>query len=491
MRIHKILAGSLLLVGLASCNNENGNDDNGKKDIKNPAYAQFAVVMSNTQSQAKSSTTPSDDGTNIGTTEEQTVQNVNIIFIDGDGAVALNQTFNVTQLTAGGITSDQEIIYTTPAFPVEEGTYTVYAGINLPSGYTPTNPNTDIVSAAANGIIDVQGGIASANNFMMSTTVENAKEVTLSKATNTENAPYELRLNVDRTAAKISYDETASNRNFPFKVTTYENGVQTGEHDLTTTLTAMNVANRNMTTYVFGREDGDYVVDPNFDEASVTPGDFSDGTSFDNSKVLIETDPSYPVFYCMENTDKEGKEDIYYTGIFFQAQHEPSNDDLYSNDTKVSLTGTLSANGTFYRYGNYLFGNLTDLEAYLDEYYTAPNNLATVKELLEGSDQTGYDFLTKGKTLSETHSIDVFYEGHSYYLATIGHTGAGSSAAAPYAMQYGVVRNTWYKVKVSSISGLGSVVPEFTEEPVDPENASIKVEILINPWNVVLNDFAL
>ena len=132
MKIYKILAGSLLLLGLASCNNENGNDDNNKNDIKNPAYAQFSLVMANTQNQAKASTSTSDGGTNIGTTEEQTVQNVTIIFSNVEGTVQYDTTFNVNNLTSGGVTSDQEIVYTTPVFEVEEGEYTVYACVNKP-----------------------------------------------------------------------------------------------------------------------------------------------------------------------------------------------------------------------------------------------------------------------------------------------------------------------------------------------------------------------
>ena len=476
----------MLLLGLASCNNENGNDDNGKKDIKNPAYAQFSLVMANTQNQAKASTTPSDGGTNIGSTEEQTVQNVNIIFVNEEGSIAHNEAFNINELTSGGVTSAQEIVYTTKPFEVEEGTYTVYACVNLPASVTPSSPETDQVAASDRGIIT--DGIAKDNNFMMTTSMENAKaNVTLDKTVNTENNPLALSLNVDRTAAKISYNETKTNRSFTFEVTNATTGQPLG--NVPTTLTAMNIANRNMTSYVFGREDGAYVVDPNFDQTDAT-GLYA-GTNFDDTQALITGQtPNYPHFYCLENTDKEGKAEKFYTGVFFQAKHEPADGVWCKTATDVTLTGTPSANGTFYRFGRLLFANKTDMINYYTKYGDQ-NAIQAVTDLLDGSDEDGYDFLTKCVTLRDTYHIDVYYEGYSYYLATIGHTGTGSAAPAPYAMQYGVVRNTWYKVGVNSISGLGSVVPESTDDPVDPENANIQVEILINPWNLVINDFDL
>lgn len=486
MKIYKILAGSLLLLGLASCNNENGNDDNNKNDIKNPAYAQFSLVMANTQNQAKASTSTSDGGTNIGTTEEQTVQNVTIIFSNVEGTVQYDTTFNVNNLTSGGVTSDQEIVYTTPVFEVEEGEYTVYACVNKPSSFNPATPETDLVSAGDRGTIT--DGIAKDNNFMMTTSMENARaNVILKKTVNTENNPLPISLNVDRTAAKISYNTAKTNRSFTFEVTNATTGVAIG--NVPTTLTAMNIANRNMTSYAFGRKDGEYVKDPNFDQTDVT--DLYAGTTFDDKQDLITgQNPEYPYFYCLENTDKEGKAEKFYTGIFFQAKHEPDNSVWCTTATGVTLTGTPSVNGTFYRFGRLLFANKTDMINYYTKYGDQ-NALQAVTDLLEGSDENGYEFLTKCVTLRDTYHIDVYYEGHSYYLATIGHTGNGSAATAPYAMQYGVVRNTWYQVGVNDISGLGSVVPESTDEPVDPENANIQVEILINPWNVVINDFNL
>ena len=102
--------------------------------------------------------------------------------------------------------------------------------------------------------------------------------------------------------------------------------------------------------------------------------------------------------------------------------------------------------------------------------------------------------MANSNTLMETYGIAVYYKGMSYYMATIGHSSSSTHNDGQLTdMEYGVVRNHWYKVGVTSISGFGDVTPDLPDddEQVEEQDANFQMEILIQPWTVILNDFAL
>ena len=95
--------------------------------------------------------------------------------------------------------------------------------------------------------------------------------------------------------------------------------------------------------------------------------------------------------------------------------------------------------------------------------------------------------------LSATAGISTYLNGVSYYIARIKHFNdlapwkAGESYGsdnATYLGRYGVLRNNWYSLSVSSVSGLGYPdVPEVKPTVPDDENDKyINVEVKILSW---------
>lgn len=74
-------------------------------------------------------------------------------------------------------------------------------------------------------------------------------------------------------------------------------------------------------------------------------------------------------------------------------------------------------------------------------------------------------------------SIEKFTDGKCYYQAPIEDTTAGIS----------IVRNNWYKLKVTDISDLGYPTPV----PPTPEDTKLKVEVRMEPWTIQLVDIIL
>ncbi len=489
MKPHKILFGSLLALSLGACNNENGTDRDGSDGIQNPAYAQLSLSFADAM-MSKASTTVRDSSTDAGSVDEQTITNVNILFVSEDGTIAHNQLLSRSQLTPDAISE----AYNTPTFKVPEGTYNVFVGVNmgtLANGLTTgASFDSNMVFSATNGNASAY---ASAGSFLMSNYASQAQKITLSRTDNTEQNPLRISMQVCRAVAKIEYNPGRRLRDFSFDVSSTSGGIA---GTVNTQLMSMQAVSLNTTSYVFGHRTGENYIDPNFG-TSYQDGQLTDASQIDINAMesLLEgTEPEFPSMYCLENTDDvtyngESTPADHFTSILFQARHTPEAS-LWHTDAGLSINDTPEANGTFFIYNNRFFANKTGFLAYLQANSSSETHTA-VTGLLNNVENDSYT-LQNSTTLAETYGIFVYYKGMSYYTATIGHsTTANPSDGQLSPMEYGVVRNHWYKVGVSSISGLGDVVPDIPEEPVEEQDANIQMEIQIQPWTVILNDFAL
>lgn len=121
-------------------------------------------------------------------------------------------------------------------------------------------------------------------------------------------------------------------------------------------------------------------------------------------------------------------------------------------------------------------------------------NVATIQALIKDNgtqlDETKADIL-----LDAAGGNIKFYKGGVtyYYAAVIKHFGEETpyeedAANVVYDEEkhlgrYGVVRNTWYELKINSVSGPGEpVIPEIPTTPPDKENSYINCEINILSW---------
>lgn len=143
--------------------------------------------------------------------------------------------------------------------------------------------------------------------------------------------------------------------------------------------------------------------------------------------------------YTMENTNQvQSESDLenYCTGMVFKAKFVPKNLDGYTD-------------GTFYRYNNTLYKSISDLRSLIP-------NLTD-----ENCDEYG---------------VDVYKGGYCYYTWWIKHNNDDNEAAfGP--MEYAIVRNNIYQLKVTSIAGLGESEPG--------KSGNIVVIVAVQNWKML------
>ena len=114
-------------------------------------------------------------------------------------------------------------------------------------------------------------------------------------------------------------------------------------------------------------------------------------------------------------------------------------------------------------------------------------NAAGTKKMKEGAEAMPNNAVT---TANKLISLSYYADGMAYYPVYIAHFGQGQTpwsesdykdatiygadSDARYLGRYGVVRNNWYDISVTSIKALGSPnVTEVTNEPVDKKESYI------------------
>lgn len=113
---------------------------------------------------------------------------------------------------------------------------------------------------------------------------------------------------------------------------------------------------------------------------------------------------------------------------------------------------------------------------------------------------------------AEVIGIEYYANGEAYYPVTIAHFGDGltpwnngetplptangvyptQSRDQNYLGRFGVLRNNWYKINVTSIRAIGSpTIEEATGEPVDGKDSYVSVTVNTLPWAVRTQDAEL
>ena len=261
-------------------------------------------------------------------------------------------------------------------------------------------------------------------------------------------------------------------------------------------------------------------VDPNYSNTDLNDPtkETERNTNFTYIKKGDISSNATDVAYCLENTfNLDNMKQGQTTRVVFKATYTPN-----------SITP--DANGTFYKIGkNVALWNSTDLKKHIVAAVTkvvadASAAGASTTITLNGSDN---DLTTAGNRmlkasnitvtkatgdvvtlqpkdvkaindklgLSEGYGISTYEKGESYYIARIKHFGddltpwnAGEDTYGTdnekYLGRYGVLRNNWYDLTVSSISGPGYPdVPEVKPDTPDDEDTKyISVSVKILDW---------
>lgn len=259
-------------------------------------------------------------------------------------------------------------------------------------------------------------------------------------------------------------------------------------------------------------------VDPNYSDATLQnlAACKNAFTMIGKNDIKGKTGNNYPQ-YCLENTfDLSNMMQGQTTRVVFKAVYTPS-----------ALVGTTEK--TFYKIGNntaiWTKANLeeqihtvavtamgittaAEQAKYVVKLDATDNNISgeAGQHLIKAEnitytgeasnskvDQTAINTINEKLGLSADAGIATYLDGVTYYIARIKHFNELTpwTAGKPYGTEndkylgrYGVLRNNWYDLSVTSISGLGYPdVPEVKPEVPDDENEQyINVEVKILDW---------
>lgn len=480
----------MLLGAMAAAMTSCGSDDtvnNGTNPILKPeAYMSLAIAMPASASRTE----------NAGTVGEQKISDLNVLIWDGDGSAApFVRYFQASDLipgapndpTSGNLTT----FYTTKSIPVSKGQkkviVVVNSGMNLGDLKHEIKPNSQYAVTGSvsdfnkefsiNGPAEVKK-ISENNKFLMlnacniMTQTESGTPAT-DKVTNNgdfyvdgsvfvdvqgnQATPTTVVIPVERVVAKIQ--ETTPDLNH--KPVEGTNGDYVN-------FKSMCVINANKQFYPIKKNRANagtpYVVDPNFDKQDVN-NFFS--KEFKSEGEVIKTDFNFTgtpeekaaslVMYTTENTMIEGQQmNAYTTGVYYKAVYE-----------KEGVTA-----------GTNLF--------------KFAGKILTFTELQNEKDvQLGN--LDEGGSIEQFRNIGVlkYEQGVCYYPYWIRHINNNNQTVSG-PMEFAVVRNNWYTLKINKVKGIGHNVPE-TPDPEIPDEIDGMLEVVVSvmPWTVRENEFDL
>ncbi len=546
---HLKLTALLGLGLLCACSNE---DDPANNNNQNGAATQAQIVISVSNNAATTRTVTGNTGdTNEGTEAEYKVSDLAVILTDRSNIIQAIHYPDVKAENDG----QADATVATEVFPISAGSYKVYvlanykaAGEAIGNALAAGVDLGQVFTINETAIAKLYGD----NNFLMANTdlvaevtdftvAASGKEVDSDHSTVSDGQTVHLvNVNIERVVAKVTFTQTNG---------TAENKIDvTNENDNSATigqavLDGAAIMNLNRKMYLIREAktatnkpssvSGTWIYpeDPNYntvlEKGVLDEGYVLEATwchkNFINSYQPGITEENLPTFspindnlkfYCPENTmTANAQQHGQTTGVMYKATIT-LNADVYTelaatngtsaydqifaailaldNKDAAITTTTFTADGpddgTFYTYNNLIFKNKNAAVLY-QCIATATGTNATEKataanaEFSKNKDNTG--------SLLDAIGVCEYAQGANYYYAWIKHN--PTSTANMEQDKYGVVRNHWYDLSVTKITGLGYHKPtiEDPHDPADPAVANIQVAATIKPWTIVKQDVEL
>lgn len=203
-------------AALASCtNNDLVEENDGKQEVKAPAFVSLAIDSSSTNGSRANTETPEqpeDTGiSNEGTTAENTVKSLAFVILDTDGKVEVSKTFDATAfanaftLNAGTGMYEQNTA-NEEAYKVAAGDKKVIVVLNPTSELIDLkgeNLYSEIIGGTYSTLPSYGGNIMMANRELSYVTATTA---------NTKNNPAVAAVDVERSVAKVMFKPTDENK---------------------------------------------------------------------------------------------------------------------------------------------------------------------------------------------------------------------------------------------------------------------------------------
>lgn len=448
MKLKNLLLAGLFVAGTVSCTDDGMN----RSDDGDPLDGYLSLII-NSGSMNPTTKTSIYAGSEVGTAGENKINTVTIV---------------LTNPTTGDVEQADDVAIvsgtTTAKVAVSTGSYLVYALVNNPVTLTVGDNIATAIATAT--LTEITAGYKDGLFFMTNeqsdetkTVLDAGKPLTLAAGDDKV-----LSINVDRLAAKIrdktsaiTLDGQLTNPDVaailddvkvvgfvPMNLNPEMNLIQTwglknseetanlADNVLLTPVHALNKYLLPASTYK--TMDGDTGV-----------ADLTTGGQYNDTAYVSENRPTIKV-----NSN----------GVVTAARQGQTTAVIYR---VVAQKGGSALTSTFYAYNDIAYANLADLPASLGDLSSL--SIGDLRKL----------------------GIHVYENGVMYYTYFIKDPNTAYQLGGDD--YYGVFRNSIYNLNITKISKLGDDVPDDSrnpEEPVDPEDAKMSVELTVNDW--VLND---
>lgn len=424
------LAVATLLVGFTSCSNDDETGTGGK-----PVEGQKTIAKINL-TQVNRATTYASTGTEAPSLDEKKVNSAILYVFSSTKVLEAEVPLNLT----GTPTTGAEKI-----FELTTGNKYFYAAVNVPSGKKPTIAIGTSMDDAIKSILTVSNvtDLYPANSFFM-TNVDTPAAVYIDQAQESDviaGTKNNITIPVGRAMIKASLDYTKANVTQPAN----------GELDNVKFLLANNPTKMYYMAYV---TNAGQLETPYFNNSTIASGYYPDLTTISSSDFLAADGSA--TTYGMENSNKvvlAGNA----TYALIQGKFTPKK--VVDKDGGNEAAGTSGAD--FWRI-------LTD-GSFTNKFY---------KE-----DPAGGTDLTTIQTNDPAATAVKYTGGVCYYAFYL----ADNSVSGNSTVKYTVKRNSFWKMKITDVSGVGSNSPEeVVPDPSLPIEAKtfIKGQIDILDWAV-------
>ena len=486
-RFSILLAAAALFAAVAGCQKEPaGNEELAK------AYAQ--LTFSFESNSTKASDVDGTDDYDAGAESEYKVKSATLYFVDNTGKVTNISTFN--EGFSENIDSNGDVHYTHVVDKLAIGEYKIYITVNhtlsdITVGATEENLQNAIVTSSSliGSAVPSTGLPMSSRNvaadYNAAAGVAGLYTTATVTAANTKDNPLHINLSIERSVAKISYEVGIVDNTYTIKA-----NKGTGSEIATVTLTHAAVLNQTkdwnayrriceydlstITPAGFGKiGTTGYIYDPkiinkNQDDAGNTATLLYDGSS---EAVSVSTVASTQVLaYAYENAVHKDRQLVgYVTTIRFTGSITPSSGNYYTLDAGGNLVTTNA------------FTSGTDLYYYDNKFYGS----------LEALNKGAHLGVSSGTNLND-FNVKYYKNAVCYYDYYIKHFDNGVNPGMG-AMEYAIVRNNSYVVKVTGVVSPGNdqddVIAPGT--PVEQQETYFQVKLTIKPWVVRAQDAVL
>lgn len=249
-----------------------------------------------------------------------------------------------------------------------------------------------------------------------------------------------------------------------------------------------------------------WAIDGNYSDTGYTADDFNTWTEESNEPTTWNTNfiDNGDVAYCFENTSEAANmKQNQTTGLLIMGKYTHNGETSENNFFVVGDQAAALTLEQFVQIVKENASNLKDKTITLKGdaaggYYNVDRDGHKLSDLLTVADYQGTDL---DKVIDAIGEVKYYKNGETYYYTSLirhfsdeetqWNNGDGYTDA-DHLGRYGVVRNTWYQMKINSISGPGEPeIPVIPDEPDDENQGYIKMEVNILAWAVRNNGIDL